>query len=493
MELRMADLRLRALDAWAALLRWSAFSVSIMHILAGILVFADARVSAALLAAERAAVFLTAGAALAGAVWVWLRAPSQMARIGGFLRKLFCPELLILVFLFLWQFVSAASFGARDAAALLAENDAEVFDTFVRCFFLFTAACLAGDNARKVLEALFHLLTLLLTVVMLYILWRVFQGEAFRMPGGNWVGMGIDIRLYPGCNANVAAAYAEILIMVCLYMISVRRGFVRALYFPALAVHYVVLILTNCRNCLLVTAFVAAVLAFRKLFAAMCGRRDILRFGASAAAALAVFALILGLRAPVFCLYEAASHRCSSLGTDALSAMRPIVLTTTGRTQIWKASAKIVFSDMRHVLFGVTPANIARELDAVFTEYPAQHTHNQYLQIAVANGLPAVAAFLSWLYLLANTCMRIVRGRAENGYRGLCVAAGILLMLVLSNLYEPMLLYYRDLPGDMLFLLGGFIVYRYGGRKAPAPVRLSLPLPAAGRRFALVSRLFGIF
>ena len=87
------------------------------------------------------------------------------------------------------------------------------------------------------------------------------------------------------------------------------------------------------------------------------------------------------------------------------------------------------------------------------------YTHNQFLEIAVAHGIPGLLMFLVWLGMIARSCVKIVSGKIESMYKGMIILVGIILLLVVANLTEATLMYYCFFTEGIFFLICGIVTY----------------------------------
>ena len=83
---------------------------------------------------------------------------------------------------------------------------------------------------------------------------------------------------------------------------------------------------------------------------------------------------------------------------------------TTWRTMVWREGINVLISDPRHLAVGVG-------MDSLKTHYldwkmfdngrqPIGHLHNDYLQIAFERGVPALIAWLVWIYFFLGSLLR---------------------------------------------------------------------------------------
>ena len=449
---------------WEGVLKWTTFGLGCLHMVLSLLRYYDGDIRESFLKIEKWAVILLAIAVISYVLYTKFKAPRLMFRIQNFTKGLFRPELKILTVLFFWYVLCVLSANEVYTANFWQLNDTMLFDTLMSFFFLFIFGYLFhGDAGKKMLEILFYVLTAVLTVLMVYVLWTVLKPSVITLPSGGQIGMGEHegtTRLFINCHPNTTGAIAEIVLMMCVYMIVTKKGILRWLYVAAAAVHYAILILSDSRTCILTTALTLGILIFKFCINVLEEKKklQVQRVVLVALAGIACGAVVFLLRKPMRLGYEGISHFSEYTGINSASTLRDLEATTNGRVLWWKASFQSAFSDIRHFFFGVTPVGVISEVKR-FTGYEF-YTHNQFCEILVSNGVPGMLMYLAWLVLIARTCIRMLRGKVNGVFKGIEVILGMIFMLVIANLMEATLLYYHWFPEEIFFLLCGFVTYR---------------------------------
>lgn len=445
---------------WEAVMKWCAFGLGFLYLCLSILRYFFAGIASDLLKAEKWAVLVLAAGCIVYGIYVKAKAPRLMYRIKDFVKGLFCPEMILLAVFFVWNVFCVISADRRYSANFWKINDTELFDALVNIFLLFLLGYLfRGEERKRMLTIVFHGIAAVLTVVMIYVLWTVCKPGILVLPDGGQIGMDGTARLCINCNPNTTGALAEVVLMMCLFLALYHHGAVRWLYAAAVPVHFAVLALSNSRTCLIATAVSLAVVAGKVVFDAIQDR-SWKRILVALIAGAAVGAGVFWLRQLVFQAYEAVSHFSQHIGNGsqggAAGAASMINLSSTNsRIVIWKAAVQSVLSGGDHLFFGVTPAGVVSEI-AKWTEHRyTMYTHNQFLEVAVAQGIPGLALFGAWLVMMARNCIGIEAGKAGKIAPHVHILTGMMLMLVIANLFEATLLYYRFLPGGIFFLVGG--------------------------------------
>ena len=450
----------------------AAFTIMCLHLGWSILMyFIPERLSNLFFKAEKWILIALIAAVLMYVLYTIVKTPGLTFRIKNFTKGLFRPEFILLVLFFVWSFICTivsesgqtsgffqSLFSALKNSFMVLIDDSTLFDTFVSVFIIFIMAYVfRGNSAWKMMESLFHILCAGLTVLMIYVLYIVCN-PGIDLPGSADIGMSSIGRLGINCNPNTTGAIAEIVFLMCLYMVITQKGFLRCLYAAASIVHYFILILSNSRTCILATGIAVAAIAGKLCYDAMKNKVMWHKILIAALAATVAASIVIGMKKPVFAAYEAISHFSTISGE--YDAIREVDMTFNFRTELWIAAIKSVFQDARHFFFGVTPYGVAKEMSIWTESHRTIYTHNQFFEIAVSHGVPGLMLYLAWLAMVARSCVKIVIGGKKETHSGMVVLAAMILMMVLSNLMEATLMYYRLFMEGIFFLICGMMTYK---------------------------------
>ena len=128
----------------------------------------------------------------------------------------------------------------------------------------------------------------------------------------------------------------------------------------------------------------------------------------------------------------------------------------TGRPEIWKASVKAMFVDPpQRLLTGISPKGV---FVAVFEASGGVHkknTHNQFLEIGLALGIPSLIVFLCFLGYTIRNIIRLFRNRGTDP--ALLLLPVLFAMLLLSNMTEATLLFYQFPSAYVFFFVCGLL------------------------------------
>ena len=126
----------------------------------------------------------------------------------------------------------------------------------------------------------------------------------------------------------------------------------------------------------------------------------------------------------------------------------------SGRIKAWKTSFKALKNEPGLWLRGCGPYNIPDMLVANGVINP-KNTHNQLLEIMLGYGVLPLIVFLIWLLWLAWKCVNL--GCSKGSDWALRVLSAGILAMVICNMFEARLLFYRYFIGSMFFLVAGFV------------------------------------
>ena len=474
---------------YESILKWCAFGIGAFHISLSILYYFFESVTVTLRKVEKWAVLALMLAALFYLFYTKAKYPRLMPRIKTFMRGMFRVEAVLLVLLFVWFVICTISADGRYTANFFEINDMYLYNVFVDAMILFPMAYYLSEGREKVFGAAFGVLTAIMTVTMLYVFWNVLHLNIIDLPDGGQIGMTQiaddsrinAVRLSMNCHPNTTGAYSEVIMMICLCMALKKKGIGRIFYIFAFAVHFITMILANSRACLYASILAIMLITAKVLFDYLSGKKLLIRLLVCAAAAGLAGAAVLVLRDLIFNGFEnithmsallremkeaatatdsaAASGGAAAAAAETENAARELSMNVSGRQIIWKAAIASVFSDLKHILCGVTPAGVISEVNihsnGVFKEY----AHNQFLEIAVSLGIPGLIVYCVWLYRQASYCIKDTL-KIAGAY-----LPAVMLMLVAANMMESTLMFYWFLPESAFFLVAGYITYSHKKEK----------------------------
>ena len=127
-----------------------------------------------------------------------------------------------------------------------------------------------------------------------------------------------------------------------------------------------------------------------------------------------------------------------------------------GRSGIWKAAIKLIFSSPDHFLFGVSPCNVKSELQkASQLGEDVTHAHNGLLQVGVGLGVPAMLIFLLFELGIIARCLNIVVRGKGRPFRYSWSIPVVIMAIMIIELVEAMVFAMVRLNLPAFFILAG--------------------------------------
>ncbi len=424
-------------------LAWSLCLLGLFHLLItmGNYVF-DTRLAKLALTIDRYAALAVVLASLMYVLITYIRFRGTMCRIQQFLRNAFTGDRLWLTLLFLWYLICILVMGKQQGRSFFRPNDRYLLDVCISFFVLYMI-----PREKRVYEWGFHILMLVETVFIIWALTHIFRLDVVSVPGGQ-IGMDKEYGLCIACNPNTTGAFASVFFLMAVYMAVVKKGILRVLYGLAALVQLFPLYLSNSR-----TAYLASILAFAVFCFFLVWRRDPgkNRILFSSLAGVLGGAAFYFLRFGVLGLFESVTHFSQYL--TQIDGTKMEFTSLSGRIPIWRAAVKAIFLSPRYFFFGVTPAAVESMLGYLQNkENYVMYTHNQFLQMGVAFGVPGLVFYCVWLVRTAVKCIRV--GLKTE----IWVIPVMVLMLVLSNIMESYLVAYYYFCGGVFFLICGWVL-----------------------------------
>lgn len=344
--------------------------------------------------------------------------------------------------------ILAALIAWREGISNLVVNGVYVFDIMVSLLLLYPlGVCLGRRGRRELLHLIMDVSMVTLFLLILYVYYRFFRGTfRFTLSGRGYEFSNHRLRL--GSNANVGGSHCALMALCAVYRFgAVKNRAARLAFFVMGLVCASATVLTQSWASLLSLGLgitmALCLLVFRrsklrgpKRFFLALGA-GILFVGTLAAAFLAVTRILPSIL-PDF--------KARSLSLDKL-------VNLSGRTRIWKATVREFFRDGHLMLHGCSAQSVTQFLKE--WTGTAFHTHNQFLEIMLSQGIPGLLFFLFLLGTLARRSVPVCAD-ADTPRAGWLLPM-LLLSLLLGNLLEPFLLGRQYFVGSMFFLIGGYV------------------------------------
>lgn len=444
------------------------------------------------------------------------RQPETIDKVWSFLRANCGFEQLFLTALFIWYILVCAIHENGEGIPYLQLNDRGIFIVGLSAFVLFPFANIVGrKRARKVIEGMIHVLVIIYTWVSAWALTKWFAQEETILPSGEAITMHKGEALRIGAHPNITGILAVIMIGFCLYMILLKRIWVKIAYTAAMLVHMMVVGLSNSRTsfvimvCMVLTILVIRfrdriaqwklvresgerLLHFEFINKLKAGRKVRNSRGAGrnrpswelpefartrtarivlgvAAAALFIFVLV---RLRIWLV----SMTADMMGrTDTMRARWGVDL--NGRGPIWQACFAVMFKSPQNFFIGITPANVREQLFATgLIQIYQPHAHNVLLQVGTSLGVPAMVLYIVFLVRVCARCVRIiwmqVTGNDNRVPSNMWIVSVIVICLIMVEMIEVMTFAILRFNVFVFFVLAGWVVSV--DRRVNGPVKIPI-------------------
>ena len=124
-----------------------------------------------------------------------------------------------------------------------------------------------------------------------------------------------------------------------------------------------------------------------------------------------------------------------------------------GRKDVWRSVILHVFHNPGLLLHGCTQSSTVMTVEALIGKN--YNTHNQFLEVLLAYGLPSMLLFLAWLIPVARNSIALGLDVEAPDNRWMLPA--VLLLLIVNNMAETMLVGRGHFVGGMFFLIAGYV------------------------------------
>ena len=386
----------------------------------------------------------------------------------------FRAEYCILICLMIWYLVSTFAMNEKMQGDWWLDNKNLLIDTAITLLVYFPLGDAVGRSiasGKKMmmnnLKIFLHILLACWTVFILFVLINVFQQNVINLPGGGKIEMNRQAALCLNCHYNTTGAWQMLFTLTCIMMaIWVRHPIGKILYGIGAAINLVAQFLANSRTSYISTvvgcSLTVLVAVYRKLrnekedgLFPIKGGQLIIGLGA----AIVTGAVLVGARSAVYSVFQSVTHFNEQMnGTEGKGMIVREVFdsttsTLTGRTDIWAAALKGMFSTVQNFFLGVTPIGVTRVISRFTGGEYNLYTHNVFLEVGVSLGVPAMCAFLVWFVLILKSGYR----QMKRNLGKLTYLMVLLTTLMLSNMTEGILLFHQFINGFAFFFLCGWI------------------------------------
>lgn len=436
-----------------------AISIGLIHIFYTMIRITGYLVSYLVLGIENALVVLMIILLLAD-FFISISSTEGKNEVKNKVKGYFCREQILLCVFMVLSLVSVFANLEIENTAWFDSNLNAIHDMCISCLLLFPVGrYLAVHGIGKKLKDIISIPLIIMIVILVPVLVEIMQGDMYvpvHDGGGGIIGINSRYQLCLWEHSNTIGMYSAIVVLICLIGIGVCKSWRRVLIFIWSALFLFILVMCNSRASFLSFSLVISLIAALIVYRLFSKLEIWKRWGASALFAVIVFIAFQLFRDGIMFLFDKLTDYSRFMEGEAESFIRDIEPTNLmGRDVIWKGAIDSIFSGLSNMFFGVSPAGVMDEINRYVSW--RVYTHNQFLEIAVAIGLPGLICYVTWLAMIANSCLKV--GFANNQKISLVrkVVPVIILYLVINNLVEATLVWYRMLSGSVFFFLAGWV------------------------------------
>ena len=378
----------------------------------------------------------------------------------GLFRALRFPAFYCLAAWAVWA-VAACFLAVSEGMASLYHNARYLFYLAASLLMVFPLGYALGREEKpRLLGVLYDLCLVYFCLFLLYGFVRFFRGElTFWALSGREFDFTVPRPRF-GQNQNTTGAYCAVLLVMGVWRMAdlkkalpcVFRGLLLVPVFAAFA-------LTESRAAIIACAFTfgaaAGCFVCRKR-----GKKDavtiLLAFCAFAAALGLFLAAYYGCRSILGSLQKELLAGQETM-EEGIGESRELVggenaSHLAGRLRIWKEVTASILHDRHLFINGCSQAATSETVLRLVGKH--YNTHNQFLEILLAQGLPALVFYCVWLVWTAGKSLALAfRSKSADGRWLLPLP---LLFLVIDNLSETMLAGRGHFVGGLFFLIAGY-------------------------------------
>lgn len=390
-------------------------------------------------------------------------------------------EQVLLILLLLWYGLSCVVMTNTFQGNWLKGNAQPLFDTAMLVLVVFALGRYVGRQGMpKLLVYLVHAILLAWTAFMIYVLAVMLQNRIIELPNGGQIGFSRAMCLYLNCYYNTTGAIQIVAFLCCFCMAFwMRHPAMKTVYGLASCVHYIILVFSNSRTALLATMLGFAAIVGIAIFAIQKQGTPLRRILIAVAAGGAAGIVFYLLRDTVFNVYESLTHHNALLGIET-DGMRDMLgesaFNLNNRTVGWKYSLQAMVYDTQKFFTGVTPISVISMLDLASNGAWKMYTHNQFLEIGVALGVPGMCLFIAWFVLVLKDCWHLFFIKKDT--RNALFVPMILMVLTVANMAEATLMFYRFITSYAFFFFCGWV----NGRVQPAKASVTKAKKKKGKK-----------
>ena len=345
--------------------------------------------------------------------------------------------------------VIAAAIAVLEGISNYRVNSVYVFDILVSLLLLYPLGIFLGRRDRlRLLHVIMDRCIFVLFLLVLLMLYRFARKEFPFYIFGRLFGFSKS-RLLMGSNSNMCGAQCSFLALCALYRMQMFRSKgKKCLYLiMALALSFAVLLTQSVGSLLSLGVGATGMLCLyvyrrRRLRGAKYPTLTALLTGA---------AFVCVIAAAAFLVLRVLPSVLPGFKIRKISLAK--IASISSRKKIWAATITHVFQDPHLMLHGCSSHAVTSFIEKwLGTRF---HTHNQFLEILLSQGIPGFVFFLTWLVRTVLHSVRLCNDPKTS--QALWLLPALLVSLLCGNMLEPFLLGRLYFVGSMFFLIGGYV------------------------------------
>ena len=386
----------------------------------------------------------------------------------------FCPEQVMLSIMFGFVIITCLSLEITGTKGCFSDNQDCITDFMVCVFVIFPCGRYYSKKTMpKPMEVAIHFSMLFISSIMVWVLINVLNNTVVDAVSGGKIGM-VDytngaFQLSINRHPNTVGAYSGIILLICIFMCIKKKGLLRVIYIIESIVHFAVISLSNSRGAFLALLCSLVCIAGLITFYMMKKFSVFRKLLISALVGIIVGAVAIFARNSIIKGVDSITGLSGEYGYDENAfyapyqeendAVRGLELTwVNSRSMIWSNAIELMLDNFPNALIGVSPKRLSNILGKKIGAENDIYTHNQFLEVGLATGIPSLIIFVVFLILLARKCIMI--GFSENcgdKWKNKVIPL-IILSLVIGNVMEALLLYHNYFSGCIFMLFAGWCV-----------------------------------
>ena len=420
--------------------------------------------------------------------------PQSMCRIRALFWKLRSFEQWYMFYIFFWYIFTVTLrqilIGRNFKGNYFAANDWWMFITGLMAFVMFPMARVLGSgNMKRVFNPMLKLVLIPNMVFYSWGLWQFLSMNKIVFPSGAELLLAEELIL-TGINRNTIGAYGVTMMVVCLYLIAMEKGWRKIPYIYGVVLYTVVLIISYCRTSWYSALLAVSAFGFLGFWNLLHKKHVLVRLGIGFLAAAAGVLFFFWFRSELFVLLDSVLGRSAAVAETAASAtasfsaqsISAVPLASShvpaavplasgsdaiqvskrgfgGREPIFRAALYLMFHSKYCFLFGVTPVDVGESLlglCGVKDVFP--HAHNFFLQMGVAYGVPCMLITIAFTISLAVRSIRLLFSKKRRMPPGYWMIPVVALCMLSQDMMEAFLNSGGTLVCVFFYVFAGWIV-----------------------------------